>query len=218
MNKAELVESVRQRANLTQSESAAAVEALIDTIVHSVNKGESITIVGFGVFERRQRAARTARNIATGETVMVRAHKVPAFRPSAQFKAIVSGAQKLPRSGPAVGRGGLTVGRTSTATKSPTAAGTKKSSSAAAVKSSATPTKKMTAAAAKKPAPAKKVTAAPAAKRAAPAKRASAAAQKSTAKKAVPAKKTAAVSAKKAPAKKATGRRAPTRRSTPARS
>jgi DNA-binding protein HU-beta len=80
---------------------------LVDAIVRAVQKGDSVTITGFGVFERRRRAARVARNPRTGETVRVKPTSVPAFRPGAQFKAIVSGAQKLPAEGPAVKRGAV---------------------------------------------------------------------------------------------------------------
>ena len=71
-------------------------------IVRAVQKGDSVTITGFGVFEQRRRAARVARNPRTGETVKVKPTSVPAFRPGAQFKAVVSGAQRLPAEGPAV--------------------------------------------------------------------------------------------------------------------
>jgi len=105
MNKAELIEVLTTRMNTDRRAATDAVEHLVDAIVRAVQKGESVTITGFGVFERRRRAARVARNPRTGETVKVRPTSVPAFRPGAQFKAIVSGAQKLPSDGPAVKRG-----------------------------------------------------------------------------------------------------------------
>ncbi len=115
MNKAELIEVLTTRMNSDRRQATDAVEHLVDAIVRAVQKGESVTITGFGVFERRRRAARVARNPRTGETVKVRPTSVPAFRPGAQFKAIVSGAQKLPSEGPAVKRG--SVGGTGTAAK-----------------------------------------------------------------------------------------------------
>jgi DNA-binding protein HU-beta len=83
-------------ARLGPRQATAAVEHIVDTIVRAVHKGESVTITGFGVFEQRKRAARVARNPRTGETVKVKPTSVPAFRPGAQFKAVVAGAQKLP--------------------------------------------------------------------------------------------------------------------------
>ena len=96
MNKAELIEVLTARLDTDRRTATNAVEELISAIVRAVNKGDSVTITGFGVFERRRRAARVARNPRTGETVKVKPTSVPAFRPGAQFKAIVSGAQKLP--------------------------------------------------------------------------------------------------------------------------
>ena len=105
MNKAELIDVLTQKLGSDRRQATAAVENVVDTIVRAVHKGESVTITGFGVFEQRRRAARVARNPRTGETVKVKPTSVPAFRPGAQFKAVVSGAQKLPSDGPAVKRG-----------------------------------------------------------------------------------------------------------------
>ena len=107
MNKAELIEVLTEKLDTDRGNATRAVEHLVDAIVRAVQKGDSVTITGFGVFERRRRAARVARNPRTGETVRVKPTSVPAFRPGAQFKAIVSGAQKLPAEGPAVKRGAV---------------------------------------------------------------------------------------------------------------
>ena len=105
MNKAELIDVLTQKLGSDRRQATAAVENVVDTIVRAVHKGESVTITGFGVFEQRRRAARVARNPRTGETVKVKPTSVPAFRPGAQFKAVVAGAQRLPAEGPAVKRG-----------------------------------------------------------------------------------------------------------------
>ena len=107
MNKAELIEVLTERLDVDRRHAADVVEELISAIVRAVHKGESVTITGFGVFERRNRAARVARNPRTGETVKVKPTSVPAFRPGAQFKQIVSGVQKLAAEGPAVKRGAV---------------------------------------------------------------------------------------------------------------
>ncbi|OBE98677.1 HU family DNA-binding protein [Mycobacterium sp. 852002-10029_SCH5224772] len=194
MNKAELIDVLTQKLNTDRRQATAAVENVVDTIVRAVHKGDSVTITGFGVFEQRRRAARVARNPRTGETVKVKPTSVPAFRPGAQFKAVVAGAQRLPSDGPAVKRGvvGGTAAKKTAAKKSP-------AKKAAAKKA---PAKK----AAAKKAPAKK-----AAAKKAPAKKAAvkkAPARKTAAKKA-PAKKTAA---KKAPARKAAAKKAPAKK------
>ncbi len=110
MNKAELIDELTKKMGSDRRQATDAVEHVVDTIVRAVNRGDSVTITGFGVFEQRRRAARVARNPRTGETVKVKPTSVPAFRPGAQFKAIVSGAQRLPAEGPAVKRGSGAVG------------------------------------------------------------------------------------------------------------
>ena len=104
MNKAELIHVLTQKLGTDRRQATAAVENVVDAIVRAVYKGDSVTITGFGVFEQRRRAGRVARNPRTGETVKVKPTSVPAFRPGAQFKALVSGAQRLPAEGPAVRR------------------------------------------------------------------------------------------------------------------
>src|SRR6516165_3890668 len=104
MNKSELIDELTKKMGSDRRQATAAVENVVDTIVRAVHKGDSVTITGFGVFEQRRRAARVARNPRTGETVKVKPTSVPAFRPGAQFKAVVSGAQRLPSEGQAVKR------------------------------------------------------------------------------------------------------------------
>ncbi len=193
MNKAELIDVLTTKLNTDRRQATAAVENVVDTIVRAVHKGDSVTITGFGVFEQRRRAARVARNPRTGETVKVKPTSVPAFRPGAQFKAVVSGAQRLPSDGPAVKRGVVSGGGAAKKTAAKKA-----------------PAKK----AAAKKAPAKKAAAkkAPARKAATKAPAKKTAAKKAPVRKAAtkaPAKKTAA---KKAPAKKAAAKKAPARK------
>jgi DNA-binding protein HU-beta len=205
MNKAELIDVLTQKLGSDRRQATAAVENVVDTIVRAVHKGDSVTITGFGVFEQRRRAARVARNPRTGETVKVKPTSVPAFRPGAQFKAVVSGAQRLPAEGPAVKRGVVAAGAAKKVAKKAPA---KKAATKAPAKKAATkaPAKK-----AATKAPAKKAaTKAPAKKAAtkAPAKKATKAVKKVTA----PARKAATKApakkaAKKAPAKKAAPRR-----------
>ena len=71
MNKADLVAELAENLNLNQSDAAAAIEGTLDIIVRAVAAGESVTIMGFGTFEARDRAPRTARNPHTGEPVPV---------------------------------------------------------------------------------------------------------------------------------------------------
>src|ERR1700723_3669404 len=183
MNKAELIDVLTDKLGSDRRHATAAVENVVDTIVRAVHKGESVTITGFGVFEQRRRAARVARNPRTGETVKVKPTSVPAFRPGAQFKAVVSGAQRLPAEGPAVKRGVVASGGAKKAAKkSPAKKVVKKAASMA-------PPKKATRAV-------KSV-----------AKRVTKAVKKAPARKAATKRSPAKKAAAKAPAKKAAARR-----------
>jgi DNA-binding protein HU-beta len=89
MNKTQLVDALAERLGDRRT-AAAAVEGLLETIVDTVRSGQTVTITGFGVFEGRARAARTARNPRTGATVAVPATTVPAFRPGMGFRTAVA--------------------------------------------------------------------------------------------------------------------------------
>ena len=201
MNKAELIDVLTKKLDVDRRSATEAVENVVDTIVRAVHNGDSVTITGFGVFEQRRRAARVARNPRTGETVKVKPTSVPAFRPGAQFKAVVSGAQRLPAEGPAVKRGSGT-GAARTAVKE--GAAVKKAVRRAAVKKAV---KRNVAKKAVKRTAAKKAVKRSAAKKAVKRSVAKKAVKRSVAKKAV--KRTAAKKAvKRTAAKKAVKRTA----------
>ncbi len=98
VNKTQLIDALAERLG-DKKIAAAAVAGLVDVVIRTVNRGDKVTITGFGVFEKRARAARTARNPRTGESVKVKKTTVPAFRPGTLFREVVSGARKLPRVG-----------------------------------------------------------------------------------------------------------------------
>ncbi|TSE01037.1 HU family DNA-binding protein [Skermania sp. ID1734] len=212
MNKAELIDVLTEKLGADRRTATEAVENIVDIIVRAVHKGQSVTITGFGVFEQRKRAARVARNPRTGETVKVKPTSVPAFRPGAQFKAVIAGKQKLPASGPAVKRGSAATATKATAAKKSAAkkaTPAKKASKAAAAKAPAkTAARKTTA----------KATASKATKSTAKATKATAAksATKSAAKttKKAAAKAPAKTTAKKTTAKKTAAKKAPAKRAT----
>jgi DNA-binding protein HU-beta len=91
MNKSELVEAVAATTGGSKADAARNVEAVLDTITTSLKKGDRVALTGFGTFEVRKRSARTARNPQTGETIKVKATKVPAFKAGAGLKGAVSG-------------------------------------------------------------------------------------------------------------------------------
>ncbi len=91
MNKEELVQEISKKANVTQKEATEVLSSLIDTIQKTVAKGKKVTLVGFGTFEPRKRAARIGRNPQTGKELKIPAKTVPAFSAGKKFKTIVNG-------------------------------------------------------------------------------------------------------------------------------
>ena len=90
MNKRELIEAKSRRLGDRKS-ATEAVNAVLETIQSAVAAGDKVAITGFGVFEKSERPARTARNPATGATIQVPKSSVPKFRAGADFKALVNG-------------------------------------------------------------------------------------------------------------------------------
>jgi DNA-binding protein HU-beta len=97
VNKTDLINQLAERLDGDKKTATAAVEGFIDLVQREVHKGSSVSISGFGVFEKRARAARTARNPRTGESVKVRKTNVPAFRPGKYFKDVIAGTIKMPK-------------------------------------------------------------------------------------------------------------------------
>jgi DNA-binding protein HU-beta len=94
MNRKELVDALAAKTNSTKADAERAVAGLIDIVSTTLKKGDSITLVGFGTFEVRKRAARVGRNPKTGAELKIKAAKVPAFKAGATLKAMVNGAKK----------------------------------------------------------------------------------------------------------------------------
>jgi len=90
VNKSELVEAAADKAELSKKDVAAALDAVLDTITETVARGDKVALSGFGTFDRRERAARTARNPQTGEEMRVEASKNPGFKPGTAFKEAVN--------------------------------------------------------------------------------------------------------------------------------
>jgi DNA-binding protein HU-beta len=80
MNKAEFVDAVSDAAELSKLEAARAVDAMLGAITKALKKGDTVTLVGFGTFQVRERGARTGRNPRTGDTINIAASKNPAFK------------------------------------------------------------------------------------------------------------------------------------------
>lgn len=109
MNKALFVDAVADRLSgnhpsrsAARRAAAEAVDAVLDTITRTVTNGGTVSITGFGTFVAVDRADRLARNPQTNERVLVKAVRVPRFRPGQGFKDLVAGTKKLPKAGSAV--------------------------------------------------------------------------------------------------------------------
>ncbi|HEY1624299.1 MAG TPA: HU family DNA-binding protein [Streptosporangiaceae bacterium] len=89
MNKRDLIDAISDRMGDKKS-ATDAVNAVLETIQSAVAEGDKVSITGFGVFEKSDRPARTARNPATGAAIDVPATSVPKFRAGADFKALVN--------------------------------------------------------------------------------------------------------------------------------
>ena len=89
MNKSELIKSIATKAELTNKQAGAALDALISSITEALKDGNTVTLMGFGSFEVKNRPAREGRNPATGEKVMIPAAKVPGFRAGKGLKDAV---------------------------------------------------------------------------------------------------------------------------------
>lgn len=89
MNKSELIAAVADKSDLTKADAGKAVEALIEVISKALKKNDKVSVVGFGTFAVRKRAARTGRNPKTGATLKIAASKNPTFKAGKAFKDAV---------------------------------------------------------------------------------------------------------------------------------
>ena len=90
MNKAELVDAVAGASNLSKADAGRAVDAIVDSITSALKRGEQVSVVGFGTFSVKHRAARSGRNPRTGETIQIAASNVPGFKAGKGLKDAVN--------------------------------------------------------------------------------------------------------------------------------
>ena len=86
MTKAELVEFIAEKADLTKADANRALDAVVEGITKGLKKEGKVTLVGFGTFAAKKRDARTGRNPQTGETVKIAARVVPSFKAGSKLK------------------------------------------------------------------------------------------------------------------------------------
>lgn len=90
MNKADLINAIAEHSNLSKADAGRSLDALTNTIEATLKAGDSITLVGFGTFEVKARAARKGRNPQTGREITIAAANVPSFKPGKGLKDAVN--------------------------------------------------------------------------------------------------------------------------------
>ena len=90
MNKADFIGAVAAASELSKADASRAVDAMIETVKKALRKGETVSLVGFGTFTVRKRAARTGRNPRSGETIKIKASKNPTFKAGKALKDAVN--------------------------------------------------------------------------------------------------------------------------------
>ena len=86
MNKTELIDASAAQADISKAAAGRALDAAVESITAALQKGDSVSLIGFGTFYVGERAARTGRNPRTGKTLEIKAAKSPKFRPGKGLK------------------------------------------------------------------------------------------------------------------------------------
>ena len=90
MNKLELISAIAKKTDLSKTKAQDVLNSALEAIKGSLKKGQRVQLIGFGTFLVRQRKARQGRNPKTGETIQIKARKVPAFQAGSEFKKVVN--------------------------------------------------------------------------------------------------------------------------------
>jgi DNA-binding protein HU-beta len=90
MNKAELIEAIADSANLTKADAGRALDGLVDAVTAALKKGDTVSLVGFGSFSVKERAERQGRNPQTGNSITIKAAKIPSFKAGKALKDAVN--------------------------------------------------------------------------------------------------------------------------------
>ena len=90
MNKSERIDAIADAADISKAAAGRALDGMTDAITDALKKGDTVSLVGFGTFSVRERAAREGRNPRTGETIKIKASKNPAFKAGKALKDAVN--------------------------------------------------------------------------------------------------------------------------------
>lgn len=86
MKKSEIIDRISTESNISKAAAGRALDAALDAIADSLKRAETVTLLGFGTFSVRERAARMGRNPQTGDSIKIAASKAPAFKPAKALK------------------------------------------------------------------------------------------------------------------------------------
>jgi len=90
VNKSELIDAIAAGADISKAAAGRALDSMLGSVTDSLQKGEQVSLVGFGTFSVKERAARQGRNPKTGETIQIKAAKVPGFKAGKALKDAVN--------------------------------------------------------------------------------------------------------------------------------
>ncbi|EED32998.1 DNA-binding protein HU [gamma proteobacterium NOR5-3] len=90
MNKSDLIDAIASAADINKSDAGRALDAVVDSITETLKRGDQVSLVGFGTFSVKHRAARDGRNPQTGETIKIKASNVPGFKAGKALKDAVN--------------------------------------------------------------------------------------------------------------------------------
>lgn len=90
MNKSELIDLIADSADISKAKAGVALDAFTDGVTGALKSGDTVSLVGFGTFSVKSRAARTGRNPQTGATIQIKASKVPGFKAGKALKDAVN--------------------------------------------------------------------------------------------------------------------------------
>jgi DNA-binding protein HU-beta len=90
MNKAELIEAMADAADISKAAAARALDGMVDAITDAMKAGDQVSLVGFGTFSVKERAARQGRNPQTGAAIQIKASNIPSFKAGKALKDAVN--------------------------------------------------------------------------------------------------------------------------------
>jgi DNA-binding protein HU-beta len=91
VNKSELIDAIAESADISKAAAGRAIDAVVESVTNALKEGDQVTLIGFGTFSVKDRAARTGRNPQTGAEIQIAAAKIPSFKAGKGLKDAVNG-------------------------------------------------------------------------------------------------------------------------------